>query len=155
VRGGRPSTTLRHRILGALAWAEAHPDGLLLPTGGIGADEDEAEAVVAARVLIEAGIAPDRILIEPRGRDTLESVRFCDALLRARGGCRTIACCTSPYHQPRCALLLRLLGYRVVVPPMPETALPRRKLARAVAKEMIATPYDAALLLGRIALGRV
>jgi uncharacterized SAM-binding protein YcdF (DUF218 family) len=146
---------LRGRIDGAIAWARTHPDGLLLPTGGIGADEDEAEAAVAARVLIGAGIDPRRILVEPRGRDTLESVRFCHEMLRAQGGCATVACCTSFYHQPRCALLLRLLGYRVTIPAMPALSLSPRRLARVVAKELVATPYDATLLLSRRAFGKL
>ena len=154
VSRGRPSPTLRRRIEGALAYGEGRPDLVFLPTGGVG-EAGEAEAEVVARVLAEAGIPPHRILIEPRGRDTLESVRFCDAILRERGDCRSLACCTSAYHQPRCALLLRLLGWPVVVPRVPgdRGRLALRSLAFQLAREAAATPYDTLLLLARRATG--
>jgi uncharacterized SAM-binding protein YcdF (DUF218 family) len=147
---GAPSLTLRHRIDGALAWARANPESTLMPTGGIGR-YGPAEALVMRGCLVEAGIDPDRIVAETKGRDTLESVRLCDALLRARGDCRRLAVCTSPYHQRRCALLLRLLGYDVVIPPMPNAwgHLSRFQYARILLKELAATPYDAVLLKTR------
>jgi uncharacterized SAM-binding protein YcdF (DUF218 family) len=148
--GGTPSPTLRHRIDGALAWAAAHPQSTLMPTGGIGRHAP-AEALVMREALIEAGIDPDRIVAETKGRDTLESVRLCDALLRARDDCRRLAVCTSPYHQRRCALLFRLLGYDVVIPPIPNARghLSRFQYARILLKELAATPYDALLLKTR------
>lgn len=147
---GRLSHTLRRRVQGALAWAQDHPDGLLIPTGGIGPSGlTEAEAM--QRDLLIAGIAPERIIPETLGRDTLESVRLCDAILRQRGDCRSVAICTSPFHQPRCALLLRILGYRVERPLMPSDRgrAPPRRYAQYLLKEFIATPYDALLLLAR------
>ncbi len=147
---GQLSPTLARRLRGALAWAQQHPDGILIPTGGPNPC-GLTEAAAMQRDLIAAGIDPERIIAEPGGRDTLESVRRCDAILRARGDCGSVAVCTSPFHQPRCALLLRLLGYRVIVPAM----LPDRgwvtpaRLARYLLKECVATPYDAALVLVR------
>ena len=151
---GRPSPTLAHRIDGAAAWALAHPDAMLIATG-LGR-RGPAEACVMAELLRAKGVAADRILIEPRGRDTLESVRLCDALLRERGDWARLVCCTSGFHQPRCALLFRLLGYEVLLPPMPDSwgRLGVLKYGRLVLKEVVATPYDSLLLLGRRALGR-
>jgi uncharacterized SAM-binding protein YcdF (DUF218 family) len=147
---GRPSASLRRRIEGALAWSRSHADALFIPTGGVGR-AGPAEAAVIRDCLIEGGIAADRIIPEMHGRDTLESVRLCDAILRKRGDCGRILCCTSTYHQPRCALLFRLLGYEVVRPPMPaeRRCLPAATYARLVLKEWAATPYDALLLLAR------
>ncbi|MEO8373978.1 MAG: YdcF family protein [Sphingomonas bacterium] len=147
---GRLSPTLQRRVQGALAWAHDNPDGLLMPTGGIGPSGlTEAEAM--QRDLMVAGIAPGRIIPETQGHDTLASVRLCDAILRRRGDCRSVAICTSPFHQPRCALLFRLLGYRVERPLMPSDRgrVLKRKYARYVLKEIFATPYDALLLLLR------
>jgi uncharacterized SAM-binding protein YcdF (DUF218 family) len=152
---GRPSHTLASRIEGAADWAAEHPRDMLIATGGVGR-RGPAEAWVMAELLRARGIADERILLEPHGRDTLESVRLCDALLRERGDCARVVCCTSTFHQPRCALLFRLLGYEVVLPPMPSARrhLARARYARLVLKEMAATPYDAMLLLGRRAIGR-
>lgn len=147
---GRLSPTLRRRVQGALAWAQGHPDGILIPTGGIGPSGlTEAEAM--QRDLLIAGIAAGRIIPETHGRDTLESVRLCDEILRRRGDCRSVAVCTSPFHQPRCALLFRLLGYRVERPRMPSDRglVIKRRYAQYVLKEMVATPYDALLLLAQ------
>ena len=148
--GGRPSAALRHRIDGAVAWAQAHPKAMIMPTGGVG-DNGPSEAVAIKRALVSAGIKLSRIVLEPTGRDTLESVRRCDALLRKRGDCARVVICTSTYHQPRCAMLFRLLGYKAIVPKVPNTMdrLSRAGYAKLVIKEMIATPYDSALLLLR------
>lgn len=148
--GGRPSAALRHRIEGALAWARDHERALLMPTGGLG-DHGPAEAVAMADAFVAAGIEPARIVPEPRGRDTLESVRLCHRLLRLRGDCLRIVCCTSTYHQLRCALLFRLLGYEVVTPRMPHArrGMSRKSYGRLVAREVAAIPYDMLLLLLR------
>lgn len=123
---------------------------MFLATGAVGT-HGPAEAEVIGAALVDAGIDPARIIIEPGGRDTLESVRRCHAILRERGDCQRIVCATSGYHQPRCALLFRLLGYRVVMPTTNarRSNVRRRLYARLLAKEVVATPYDAALLLLR------
>ena len=103
------------------------------------------------RAMIDAGIKPSRIITEPFGRDTLESIRRCHKLLQERGDCARVICCTSTYHQPRCALLFRLLGYTVVVPKVPNTMdrLSRRTYGRLLVRELAAIPYDSLLLLLR------
>ncbi len=154
-RDGRPSRTLAHRIEGAASWAQAFREAMLIATGGVGRYGPAEAEVIAAR-LREKGVAGDRILIESHGRDTLESVRLCDRMLRARGDVGRILVCTSAFHQRRCALLFRLLGYDVLRPDMRDSrvGLASGRYARLVLKEVIATPYDALLLLGRRAIGR-
>lgn len=145
---GRPSAALRRRVDLAVRWIANEPRAMIIPTGGVGG-EGPAEAEVMKALLVAAGIKPSRVILELSGRDTLESIRMCHAILQDRGDCRSVICCTSSYHQPRCAFLLRLLGYRVVVPKVSGSLgrLPRTTYARLVLKEVIATPYDAALLL--------
>lgn len=147
---GRPSPVLRHRIAGALAWSRGRDGIMFLATGGKGR-HGPPEAQVIRQGLVDGGADPALILVECEARDTLESVRLCDRILRERGDCRRVLVCTSTYHQPRCALLLRILGYRVVAPPMPSRwgRLRTRHYALALLKEALATPYDAALLLLR------
>jgi vancomycin permeability regulator SanA len=147
---GRLSPVLARRVAGALAWARAHPETMLVPTGGLGPSGlTEAEAML--RDLMIGGIEGGRIIPEIHGRDTLESVRLCDAILRRRGDCGRVVICTSPFHQPRCALLFRLLGYKVIVPDMPADRgrVPWTRYARYVLKEILATPYDTLLVLLR------
>lgn len=145
---GRPSAALRRRINIAAVWAEKHPASIIMPTGGLG-DHGPAEAKVVKEALIAQGVSSSRIVMEREGRDTLESIRLCHKLIKRRGDCERIVCCTSRYHQPRCAVLLRLLGYRVVLPKIPirRGRLSRLGLARLFAREIAALPYDTLLLL--------
>ena len=146
--GGRPSPALRHRIEGAVDWARDHPAAMIMPTGGVG-KHGPAEAVVMKRTLMKAGVAAQRIVLERDGRDTLESVRLCHRILQDRGDCRRVVCCTSTYHQPRCVLLFRLLGYTVVVPKVPNSMgrMSRTTYGKLIVRELAATPYDSLLLL--------
>jgi uncharacterized SAM-binding protein YcdF (DUF218 family) len=152
---GRPSPALAQRIAGACAWGKRDPRAMVIATGGVGRN-GVGEAGVIAERLVACGIARERILVEPCGRDTLESVRLCHRIMAARGDVARVVCCTSRFHQRRCALLLRLLGYRTIAPPMPGRGAGVGRLLhlRWVAKELLATPYDALLLLGRRAIGR-
>jgi uncharacterized SAM-binding protein YcdF (DUF218 family) len=147
---GAPSGTLARRIEGALAAAAGGAHARFMPTGGVGA-HGIVEADVIARVLTEAGVPASAIVLERRARDTLESVIYCDALLRAAGDADCVEPCTSHYHLPRCALLLRMLGWRVRIPSMPGDlgSLPLGKLLAYWSKEVVALPYDAALLFAR------
>lgn len=152
-----PSPTLLQRIKGAAAWAERNRSSMIIATGATGRF-GPAEAEVIATQLRRRGVSADRIILEPYGRDTLESVRLCGEILRARGDVARVICCTSTFHQPRCALLLRLLGYTVVIPPMANSwrHLSRWRYANLIAKEVLATPYDAALVIaqGNLSLAR-
>lgn len=145
---GLPSAALRRRIRSAAAWAERHPRSMIMPTGAVG-DHGPAEAKVIKKALIAEGVSSNRIVMELDGRDTLQSVQLCHKLIQGRGDCDRIICCTSGYHQPRCALLLRLLGYRVVLPEVQirRGRLSRFALARLFMREIAAIPYDVFLLL--------
>lgn len=100
-------------------------------------------------MLINSGIRPEAILIESEARDTLESIIFCDEILRGRNDVFEVVPCTSRYHVPRCAALLWLMGWhvRTVLMPADLGALPLRKLGWYYTKEFLAFPYDAAVLV--------
>jgi uncharacterized SAM-binding protein YcdF (DUF218 family) len=153
---GRPSRVLAHRIAAAVQWGRERGGVMYLATGGKGR-HGPPEAQVVRRELVAAGVDPAHILVEDAARDTLESVRFCDRILRDRGDCRRVVVCTSTYHQLRCALLLRILGYRVATPRVPNGwgRLTVRRYALALLKEIVATPYDASLLVARTAGARL
>ena len=144
---GRPSGSLRRRVEGALKIAEALGGGLFIATGGQGRF-GPPEAEVIRDLLLAAGVSGDRILVEDQARDTLESVVFCDAILRSRGDAGLVVPCTSGYHLLRCRLLFRMLGYRVRTWPMPADRphIGWLKWTRYVAKEALAIPYDTVLL---------
>lgn len=95
-----------------------------------------------------AGVPSTRILLEETGTDTLSSARAVVALAHARGGNVPVYAVSSPYHLPRCVLLLRLLG----VPARAGRArgfagLPWWQQIYWWLRELPALPYDAALAL--------
>lgn len=147
---GTPSGSLSRRVEGALAIAREIPNAMFLATGGVGR-YGPSEATIIRGLLVAAGTDPGHILIEDHAKDTLQSVLLCDRILRSRLDIELLIPCSSGYHNMRCALLFRMLGYRVEVRPMPKDRphLPRWKWLLYIVKEAIALPYDAALLMCR------
>jgi uncharacterized SAM-binding protein YcdF (DUF218 family) len=150
---GAPSGSLARRVEGALALARDVPDRMFLATGGVGR-HGPAEARVIRDLLVTAGIDPSEILLEDQASDTLQSVLFCHAILRLRDDAEVLTPCSSGYHNLRCALLFRMLGYQVRIGRMPPDLphLGPRKWAAYVLKEFLALPCDAVLLLLRRAI---
>ena len=151
---GTPSTALRRRVAAAVACAQAMPDPLYVPTGGVGR-YDPAEAEVMARLLRDLGVAETAILCEPTGTDTLSSVRAVRRLVRGRRAPIYVA--TSAYHLPRCLLLLRLAGLPArpcQAPPGPASRSRWRRWYWRL-REVLAVPFDATLLLALRLSGRL
>jgi uncharacterized SAM-binding protein YcdF (DUF218 family) len=146
---GSASGSLRRRCENAVRYGGAeHGNPFFLPSGGIGR-HGPAEALVMRDILVELGIEEQRVLLECEARDTLESVRLCTHILRRRPDVGQVIVSTSSYHRMRCTLLFRLAGFD-------STALPTAsdrpylgwsKWLRYVLKELLATPWDAAVLL--------
>lgn len=143
--GGRPSGALRRRVAAALAAADG--DTRFLVTGAVG-DEPPSEARVMQTLLLAAGVAAARVVLEETGTDTLSSLRACARILReARAD--AIAVCSDDYHLPRCRAVLCALG-------MPAAAIPARGTRAAVGtpswlwsltREAAGLPWDVALAL--------
>lgn len=108
---GSPSSTLRARVMAASAAAAGDSAARFLVTGGQGR-YGRPEAQVMAALLAEEGIPLERILVEDRASDTLDSAVLAAALLRERGDAGRVVACSSAYHVRRCRLLLRLTGIR-------------------------------------------
>jgi uncharacterized SAM-binding protein YcdF (DUF218 family) len=144
--GGMLSGTLRRRIDGALAFGRRLSDPTYLVTGGLGRFPP-AEAVAMRAALIEAGIPSDRILVDDRSIDTLQSAIACARIIRAKPGAGTVYACSSRYHIPRCRLLLAVFGVRSAAAEMPgdRAALGSAKWLYACIRESIAIPYDLSL----------
>ena len=142
---GKPSETLRHRVEAAARFGRRFAAPLFIPTGAKGRHGD-AEAVVMARLLREAGYTDAAIRPETTGTDTLSSVR---AVLRMLPDRVAVYAATSAYHLPRCRLLLRLAGVPArpcPPPPVPASTQPMKRWYWRL-REAPALPYDAALVL--------
>jgi uncharacterized SAM-binding protein YcdF (DUF218 family) len=145
---GSASGTLRRRVEGALTVGRAIPDACYLPTGGAGA-AGFVEADLIRALLIKGGVPEEAIVSERWARDTLESVKFCDVILRDRGDADVVIPCSSRYHIVRCAALFRLLGWNVKTTDMPSDvgSVSTGKLLYYYFSELIAIPYDWCLLM--------
>jgi uncharacterized SAM-binding protein YcdF (DUF218 family) len=154
-RSGKPSPLLARRIDGALEAARGLRDPLFLVMGG-GGESGTVEADVIGQTLRERAVPAEIILRERHSRDTLEQVRRAAGILGTLPGHGRVLVCTSPFHQPRCRLLLRMLGLRAEAPPMPadRPSIGSARLAYYVVREIVAIAWDGALLAGLIACQR-
>lgn len=118
----RPDGTLypliRARVDRAIAFvraqeAAAGKRAILIPSGGRGEDEPEAEAEAMARYMREQGIADDQILIENRSKTTKENLRFSRELVEQRNAGTKIAFSTSNYHVYRGGILAAEDGWNI------------------------------------------
>ncbi len=108
------------RITGALALAERHPEARLVLSGGdasILPRPGEQEAELTRALLIELGVAPDRLLIEDRSRNTYENALFSRALAQPKPG-ETWLLVTSAMHMPRAVGCFRQVGWQVLPYPV-------------------------------------
>jgi uncharacterized SAM-binding protein YcdF (DUF218 family) len=80
---GRPSAVFAARLDHAVALYLEGFAPYLVVTGGKLAGDRTTEAAVARAYALERGVPADRILIEDRGRSTLESLRSVAAILRS------------------------------------------------------------------------
>lgn len=82
---GRPSPVLLARLEHAVSLYQRGVAPLLVVTGGKATGDWTTEAAVARAFAIEHGVPASAILLEDRGRTTLESMRSVGAMLRGRG----------------------------------------------------------------------
>ena len=118
----RPDGTLypliRSRVDRAIAFARRQEAAtgkraVLIPSGGKGADEPEAEAEAMARYMRGQGVPPEQILPECASRTTLENLRFSRKLIEERGGSDRVAFSTSSYHVYRGGILAAESGWNI------------------------------------------
>jgi uncharacterized SAM-binding protein YcdF (DUF218 family) len=64
-----------------------------------------------SRLLIKAGVPTERIIQENQADDTLSSALNCNRLLQGLPPGELLVC-SSTYHNPRCTVLMRMLGWR-------------------------------------------
>ena len=76
LRGDRPSLLLRCRLDAAYAYAQEHPEVLLITSGGQGRDEWVPEGRAMRDYLINKGLPPERVLAECKSTSTEENFAF-------------------------------------------------------------------------------
>lgn len=112
VHGENPSLAMVHRVEGAQTYLEQFPDSVAIVSGGQGPGEDVSEAQAMYKLLIEGGIAPERIILEDKSTSTTENLENSFAIIRALGGepDGNTAIVSSPYHLYRAKSMAALQG---------------------------------------------
>ena len=112
VHGDSPSLALTHRLEGALDYMTAHPESTAILSGGQGKGENMTEAQCMYDWLIAKGLAPERLIMEPKATSTMENLQFSFDIIRERGGepDGNIAIVSSSYHLYRAKCMAKILG---------------------------------------------
>lgn len=141
LRRDKPSTLLRYRLDKAYAYAEAHPDVLVITSGGQGRDEWVPEGQAMREYLIEKGLAPDRVVAENASTSTEENFAFSLEILRQYGYDENtpMVYVSNAFHCYRAGRYASLAGFTTVAS-LP-AATPWRSVIPCYLREALALAY--------------
>jgi len=107
------------RIFAMLQLAQRYPKARIVFSGGSGSLVGNmiAEAPVAGQLLIQYGVAPDRIILESASRTTAENATMTRELVAPKPGERWLLV-TSAFHMPRSIGVFRAIGFEVEAYPV-------------------------------------
>jgi uncharacterized SAM-binding protein YcdF (DUF218 family) len=114
-RGGYEMNSGGDRFVETAILARRHPEAKIVVTGGTGALilEGEGDADTAPRLLTALGVAPERLILEKRSRNTHENAVFTKELVTPQPG-ETWLLVTSAFHMPRSMALFGKAGFEVL-----------------------------------------
>jgi uncharacterized SAM-binding protein YcdF (DUF218 family) len=114
-RGGYEMNGGGDRFVETAALARRFPGARILISGGVGTIllKGEGDADTAPRLLAALGVAPGRLILENRSRNTDENARFSKELVSPQPG-ETWLLVTSAFHMPRSVGLFRKADFPVV-----------------------------------------
>lgn len=114
-RGGYELNSSGDRFVETAILARRFPDARILVSGGSGELllTGESDADTAPRLLAALGVAPERLILENKSRNTDENARFSRELAQPRPE-ETWLLVTSAFHMPRSVGLFRKAGFAVV-----------------------------------------
>ena len=99
VHGDRVTWVLSNRLDAAYDYAVAHPDTVLVVSGGQGDGESVTEASAMAGYLIRKGLDPARILLEDKAESTAENFAYSKAIVDEKlGPDASIGFVTTRFH---------------------------------------------------------
>jgi len=141
---GTPSGTLKRRVEGAWHLGKNIKSAKYLVTGGQG-KYGQPEAYVMKHLLLNLGATEQQIMIEDQSFTTMDSAFHCAAMIKKNHDSQPhVTVCSSPYHNFRCQLLLRLFGVEAQRGAMPSDrpALGTLKWLYYYLREAAAIPWD-------------
>jgi len=121
IRNARGVVTVNEaaeRLVEAVLLARRFPDARILFTGGSGGlfERHMSEAEGAAMLLMNLGVARERLLLETAAQNTYQNAQYSEELARPRPGSRWLLV-TSASHMPRAMGSFRTAGF--VIEPWP------------------------------------
>lgn len=114
-RGGYELSTAGDRFVEAAVLARRYPEAKIVVSGGSGdlIQEGEGDAATAQRLLTALGVAPERLVLENRSRNTYENAVFTRELVAPKPG-ETWLLVTSAFHMPRAKALFDKAGFETL-----------------------------------------
>ena len=113
IRGETPSLTLMYRLDKAYTYLVEHPSTKVIVSGGQGSGETITEAEAMKRYLLHKGIKEERILLEPRARDTDENLSYSFSIMDEQKESASSLVVTSSFHVLRSKMIAKDLGRQV------------------------------------------
>lgn len=141
LRRDKPSLLLRYRLDKAYEYAVAHPDAVVITTGGQGRDEWVPEGQAMREYLIDKGLEPGRVLEETRSTSTEENFAFAKEILEAEGYDTTadIVYVTNAFHCYRAGKYAAMAGFGKAHA-LP-AGIPLRSIPTCYLREVLAVLY--------------
>lgn len=113
---GRPSPVLQARLDHAIRLYREGIAPTLIFTGGVGVGDTVSEAEVGRRYAGKHGVPGERMLVEPAGLSSGESMSTVAGLMRSRG-LRSAVLVSDPFHMLRLRILAARLGFQAYSSP--------------------------------------
>ncbi|MFV0395083.1 MAG: YdcF family protein, partial [Coprobacillaceae bacterium] len=111
VRGTSLSPSLKYRLDATLSYYEKHPTTTILVSGGQGVGEDDSEANIMKKYLVQNGIPQDKILTEDKSTTTYENLLYSQKILDTYKTNYTVTIITNGFHCYRALYIANALGY--------------------------------------------
>ncbi|MBQ2782747.1 MAG: YdcF family protein [Oscillospiraceae bacterium] len=108
---GKPSTMLQNRIDAAYDYLTAHPEAVVITTGGLDSkSETITQGGCAAETLIAMGIDPARVYAEEKSFDTRENLLFAAEIIEENNLDTHVVIASDNFHQLRGQIYAREAG---------------------------------------------
>lgn len=115
VIGDQPSTDLKNRLDATLNYHQNNPDALIIVTGGQATEQNDSEASVMYRYLLEAGISPEKIIMEDRATSTIENFQYASEVINTMNISNpNIAYISNDFHIFRAKVIAKDAGFQDV-----------------------------------------
>ncbi len=110
IKGTRPSKMLRQRLDKAYAYLSENPDAVAIMSGGQGPDEVMPEAEAMYNYLVDKGVDPDRLYVEPDSHNTEQNMEYSAEIIKKEGLDTNVVVITQSFHQYRSSVYAREAG---------------------------------------------